>query len=322
MRKLVLLAVCFGVFQTIHAQDKKTEKSETIILEDKGGKNSGTTIEIRNGEVFIDGKKVADDVQDKDKSVKIIKKRYLNGKEVPFEDDEADVFSFPFNDMENSSNKPMLGVTFKTNDNNEGAVVESVVPKSPAEKMGIVPGDIITKVDEKNILNPKDLVDAIASYKPGDVVDITFERSNKMMTKKATLDKQSENFTFHRSMPFGEDMFNMNPFFKQFGNEEMFRNSPNSAPSPKIGVRVEDRADGEGVLVEEVSENSAASKSGIEKGDVITEYGSNSIHSVDELMEAIQQNQNKSKVEVTLKRKGSTKKVDLNIPKNLKKKDL
>lgn len=322
MRKLILFAVCFGVFQTIHAQDKKTEKSETIILEDNGGKNSNTTIEIRNGEVYIDGKKVADDVQDKDKSVKIIKKKYLNGKEVPFDDNDVDVFSFPFDDMENSSNKPMLGVTFKPSESNEGAVVESVVPKSPADKMGIMQGDIITKVDDKNILNPKDLVDAIASYKPGDDVDITFERSNKMMTKKATLDKQSENFTFRRSMPFGEDMFNMNPFFKQFGNEEMFRNGPNAAPSPKIGVSVEDRADGEGVLVQEVTENSAASKSGILKGDVITEFGSSSIHSVDELMEAIQKNQNKSKIEVTLKRKGVAKNVELTIPKNLKKKDL
>jgi S1-C subfamily serine protease len=187
--------------------------------------------------------------------------------------------------------------------------------------MGILQGDIITKVDDKNIHNPKDLVDAIASYKPGDVVDITFERSNKMMTKKATLDKQSENMTFRRSMPFGDDLFDMNPMFKQF-NTEMLSNSPNAAPSPKIGVSVEDRADGEGVLVEEVNENSAAAKSGIEKGDVITEFGSSSIHSVDELMDAIQQNQNKGKVDVTVKRKGVSKKMALTIPKNLKKKEL
>jgi serine protease Do len=324
MKKLVLLFACFVAYQAAQAQDKKTQKSETIILEDHNGSKSGnTTIEIRDGEVFIDGKKVADDIQDKDRSVKIIKKKYLNGKEVPFDDNtELDIFSNPFGDISQEGKKAMLGVTFKPNENNDGAVVESVVPKSPADKMGIQPGDVITKVDDKNILSPKDLVETIGAHKPGDVVDITFERSNKMMTKQATLDKQSESMSFSRSFPFGEDM-NMDNLFKQFQfNDRNFSMGPNSAPSPKIGVSVEDRADGEGVLVQDITANSAAEKAGMEKGDVITEYAGKPINSVDELMMVIQENQSKSKVDATVKRKGATKKLELTVPKNLKKKDL
>lgn len=325
MKKIAILLVCFGAFQTAIAQDKKTQKSETIIIqENKDDQNGSTKVEIRDGEVFIDGKKVEDGDRGKDGSVKIYRKKYINGKEVPFDDSDVDIFSSPFDDMEMGGSKPMLGVTFKQSDSNEGAIVESVIPKSPAEQMGIKAGDVITKVDDKNILTPKDLVETISGYKPGDQVNITFERGSNMMTKKATLDKQKNNFTFNRTMPFGEDLFSdMNPFFKQFGfNNENFRRGPNSAPSPKIGVSAEDRADGEGVLVQDVTENSVAEKGGIEKGDVITTFGSSTIQNVDDLMEAIQNNQTKTKVELTIKRKGVTKKLELNMPKVLKKKDL
>lgn len=321
MKKIFLMFVCFGTFHTLIAQDKKVQQSETIIIEDdKKIKSGNTTIEIKDGEVFIDGKKVDQTDKGANGEVKIIRKKYLNGKEVPVDDD--DIFSSPFEGLDAVNQRPMLGVTFKNTDHNEGAEVEKVIPKSPAEKMGIQPGDIITKIDDKNISNPKDLVDAIGSYKPGDMVDVTFERAHKMMTKKATLDKQNENFTFNRSMPFGEDIFrDMNPFFRQF-NDDNFSTLPRQAPSPKIGLSVEDRADGEGVLVQEVTENSAASKGGIQKGDVITVYSGEEISNVDELMDAIQKHQTKAKVEVELKRNGLSKKMEISVPKNLKKREL
>lgn len=324
MRKLLFTMLILGCCQATFAQDKKTEKSETVIIEDENNNPSHTTIEIINGEVFMNGKKVDQNDKDGKGSVKIYKKKFLNGKEVPFDDEEMEIMTPPFEDLNSSPNKAMLGVTFKPGENEEGAVVETVIPKSPAEKMGIMAGDIITKVDDKNINNPKDLVTAISGYKPGDMVDITFERDNKMMTKKATLDKQNGGMSFNRSFPFNEDMFKeFTPMFRNFGEQFPGMNSlPNSAPAPKIGVSVEDRADGEGVLVQEVTEGSAAGKAGIMKNDVITEYGGKPIGSVDELMQLIRDNQGKNKVEITLKRDGSTKRMELTIPKNLKKRDL
>jgi len=85
---------------------------------------------------------------------------------------------------------------------------------------------------------------------------------------------------------------------------------------------VEDRADEQGVLVQEVSPNSAAQKAGIEINDVITTFNANNIANVDELLEAITQAKNKEKVKVELKRNGVKKQVELTMPKNLKKRDL
>jgi S1-C subfamily serine protease len=131
------------------------------------------------------------------------------------------------------------------------------------------------------------------------------------MTMNGTFPLDPEDFM----KGFGKMFDNDNMTFKSFG-------SPSNSSSPKIGVSVEDRADGEGVLVNEVTTQSAASKAGIKQGDVITRFGSNAISNVDELMEAISGNQSKSKVDVEVKRNGQSKQLQLELPKNLKKREL
>jgi serine protease Do len=127
-------------------------------------------------------------------------------------------------------------------------------------------------------------------------------------------------------MPFDNEnlMGGFEDLFKQFNlNNNGFSSPlPSKAPAPKIGVSVEDRADGEGVFVNDVTDNSAASKAGIKKNDVITLFGTMQITNVDELLDAISSNQNKSKVPVEIKRNGTTKKLEIEIPKALKKKEL
>ena len=332
MKKLLFLSIAFAVSSTAlfaQSNSKKEKKQEEIIIEDNGSKN-GTTIEIKNGEIFVDGKKVGEDQDAKDKNVKIYKQKrvFINGKEVPVDDNEnGELFNFSPDGMDNNGdNKPMLGVTTKPSKNNDGAEVEMVSPNSPAQKLGLQPGDVITRINDKNILNPKDLVDAIGTFKPGDMIDVTFDRDNKLMTKNVKLSERNDMTTMRRMMPFGDEnmMGGFEDLFKQFNmNNNGFSSPlPSKAPAPKIGVSVEDRADGEGVWINDVTENSAASKAGIKKEDVITMFGSSSISNVDELLDAISNNQNKSKVPVEIKRNGAIKKLEIEIPKVLKKKEL
>lgn len=332
MKKLLFLSLSFAIFSTAlfaQSKSKKEKKIDEIIIEDNGSKN-GTTIEIKNGEIFIDGKKVAEDQDAKDKNVKIYKQKrmFINGKEVPIDEkNEGEFFNFSPDGIENDSdNKPMLGVSTKPSKNNDGAEVEMVTPNSPAQQLGLQPGDLITRINDKNILNPKDLVDAIGGFKPGDLIDITFDRDNKLITKNVKLSERNNMNAMRRMMPFGDEnlMGGFEDLFKQFNfNNNGFSSPlPSKAPAPKIGVSVEDRADGEGVFVNDVTDNSAASKAGIKKNDVITLFGTMQITNVDELLDAISSNQNKSKVPVEIKRNGTTKKVEIEIPKALKKKEL
>jgi S1-C subfamily serine protease len=83
-----------------------------------------------------------------------------------------------------------------------GALVQSVTPGGPADKAGIragditaqldgqaiqLGGDIITKVEGKDIRTADDLQAAVADRKPGDHVKITFVRAGKTKTVDVTL---------------------------------------------------------------------------------------------------------------------------------------
>lgn len=317
-----------GVFISTHlsaqvSKEKKEIQEERIIVQGKNGKPD-MSIEIKDGEVFIDGKKVDSNGDDNGNKTVFKKKIIINGKDVT-DDPEYNNFSFPFEGMDmQSSSKPMLGVNAKPTKNNDGAEIERVVPGSPAEKFGLQTGDVITKVKDKTILSPTDLVDAISNCEKGEKVDITFERNAKFMTKNVQLSDKNDMMTFRGQMPLGQDEFmqNFGKLFESFGNNDMNTMRPAINNSPKIGVSVEDRADGEGVYVSDVTDNSTAQKAGVQKGDVIIQFAGEKINNVDALLEAINSNQQKTKIDIDINRNGTSKKLQMTMPKNLKKREL
>lgn len=98
--------------------------------------------------------------------------------------------------------KAFLGVQYKMitrdlavlNDVPEGAYVQSVVSDSPADKVGILQGDIITKFNGQNIRDADGgLAKLISSKKPGDMVELTIYRDDgKTLTVKAILSESQQ----------------------------------------------------------------------------------------------------------------------------------
>jgi S1-C subfamily serine protease len=91
-----------------------------------------------------------------------------------------------------------------------GALVQSVVPGSPAAKAGIkggtatvsingqqvrAGGDIITAVDGKTVRSMQDVVNDVAAKKPGDTVSLTLERHGNSSTASVTLGDRPANAT-------------------------------------------------------------------------------------------------------------------------------
>jgi serine protease Do len=58
----------------------------------------------------------------------------------------------------------------------EGVMVTSVVPGSPAESVGIVPGDVITSFGTLSVESAASLGDAVGTSAPGDLIDIRIWR--------------------------------------------------------------------------------------------------------------------------------------------------
>ena len=92
-------------------------------------------------------------------------------------------------------NRPYLGIAYKIltrdvavlNDVPQGAYVQDIVNNSPAQKAGILEGDIITEIDGKKISADKEVATIIAGHKIGDVIELSIWRNGKTLKVNATL---------------------------------------------------------------------------------------------------------------------------------------
>ena len=69
----------------------------------------------------------------------------------------------------------------------KGVYIDKVSDGSAAEEAGLEKGDVITKIDGKEVSKMSELQEQIAQHKPGDKVKITYLRSKKAKTIDVTL---------------------------------------------------------------------------------------------------------------------------------------
>jgi C-terminal processing protease CtpA/Prc len=74
---------------------------------------------------------------------------------------------------------------------NEGALILSVEEDSPAQEAGLKSGDVIVKIEGKNVLKPKDATKILSKFEKGDKVDVDIIRHNKKMTVKVELEARN-----------------------------------------------------------------------------------------------------------------------------------
>lgn len=294
-------------------EEKQKEKSKSklgeydeIIIKRKGDKDSKVTVEIKNGEVTVNGKPI-DEYEDDNLSVRKnrISRYNLVSPSSPFRSGtwNYDGDNLIFDD------RGFLGVV--TDQGEGGAKITSVTENSAAAKAGLKKGDVITKVDGEDIDNPEDLTKAIRSHKPDETVTITYKRDGKENKVTAALGKRKSVGAYE---PLTRD-FNFD-FDHDFGGElgQVFSYGGRG----RLGIKAQDTDDGKGVKVLEVAEGSAAEKAGIKKDDIITEFEGETVNSADELAEAAREAKEKSIFKVKFNRGGSSQTVEVKIPKKLK----
>jgi putative serine protease PepD len=84
---------------------------------------------------------------------------------------------------------PVIGAQVLTGDNQgvDGAVIDSVLPDSPAAKAGLEKGDVITAVDDQKISDGQSLIVQIRTHQPGDTITLTLERDGNEKQVDLTL---------------------------------------------------------------------------------------------------------------------------------------
>ena len=111
-----------------------------------------------------------------------------------------------YNDLISPSHKVVrgsIGIQFRQNLSGavnriygfkNGVLVQQVQPGGPADKGGLKPGDIITQVDGRPIKDGDDLVNEIASRKPGSSIRLGFVRDGKPTDATVTVGDRDKVF--------------------------------------------------------------------------------------------------------------------------------
>jgi serine protease Do len=314
--------------------DKKSAYDE-IIIRHKSDKDAKVTIEIKDGDVLIDGKPISD-FDDSTLSIHKRKFKVLDGRKFSFNGEingDGDMLVAPYRNHSGTLGygdirKPQayLGVSSEKPADSQGARILNVTDGSAAEVAGLQSGDIITKVDETAITDPQSLSAAIRKHKTGDKVTITFSRDGKVQKQAATLGTMTEHMNFDFEMPDLKVM----PELKQLLDLKQF-DMGDMAPQVfgqdfnrplKLGIKAQDTEDGKGAKVLDVDDESTAAKAGIKEGDIITRFDGKEINSALALAAAARAARDKVSVHVSILRGGKAQDIEVKVPKKLRTADL
>ena len=320
-------------------KDKKDKKqTREIIIRQKGDKDIQLKVEINGDNVTVNGKPLS---EFKDSDVTINKRKMM----ISEGGDKAMYWNFaPEYDHKGMYNEDMLnswnvedegkdgaflGVT--TEDEEDGAKITQVVKGSAAEKAGLKKGDIITKVGDEKITGPEELSEVISDKKPKEELKVIFKRDGKESSVKAILGERkttgvrsfsysgprakARTFSIPRIAPNvnveGFSQFDM-PAIAGIDGMDIFPRQK------KIGLKLQDTEDGDGVKVINVEDSSAAAIAGLKNGDVIVEINGTKIENTDEAREEMIPDADKKSYKIKAKRNGAEMNFDVKIPRKLK----
>lgn len=312
MKKIILSGILLAtIILPATAQQQKTkEESREIIIINNDGKQKKITIETKDGETLINGKPAS---EFKDDGVSVIT--------TPYNFSYAPALSgLMFNNGEKSA---FLGVTTEKSDN--GVKITDVTKNSGADKAGLKQGDVITKVGDKKIADPDELMKAINNYKAKEDVKITYERDGRANVATATLGSRTTLFNSFGTGQYKTEMFKdfnvRMPSLKAFTTTQPFT-MQYGFNRGRLGVQIEDTENDNGVKITDVQAESNAEKAGLKKDDIITEINGSRIKNIIEIRKQLNEVKDKNSYSLKVKRNGADMNFEIKIPKKLNKANL
>lgn len=151
-----------------------------------------------------------------------------------------------------------------------GELVQRVEDTSPAGKAGMKSGDIVTKVNGKDVTAEQTVSYLVANLQPGTTIPVELLRDGKRMNVDVTLGKR----------PSEAELLQQNQTFDPEAEEPMAPGTSDSTIEQKLGLQVMPMnaaaaralgvpAETQAVVVAAVDQNSDAARKGLARGDLI-----------------------------------------------------
>ncbi len=195
---------------------------------------------------------------------------------------------------------PELAETFGLPEDAKGVLVPDVIPDSPAEEAGILAGDIIVKIEGREVTGASDLRNRIAAKRPG--TELTLEIVRNGQTEQITVE-----------------------LGRRPGEEEPVDQEHDDIMD-QLGISVQELTDDlarrlgfedmEGVLVSDVQPGSLAALAGIEPGILIQEVGRTPVTSPSEFREALSETADDGRILLRIHTGRAGRYVVLTLPRN------
>jgi S1-C subfamily serine protease len=199
------------------------------------------------------------------------------------------------------ASKSYVGVDdFETADGDAGVTFANVEPADgPADKAGLVGGDIVTTVDGQAIHSDDEITDVMERTPIGKTIDVVYirdgvTRTTKLTTiSKAELDQLNE---IYEQRPEGKGLFGFST-----GDTEL-------VPIPNTKMF--------GVKLSEVTPNRPADMAGIKDGDIVLEFGGVPIRTRSEFFSRVKRAKPYETVDVRVLRDGAELKIPVKMGKD------
>ncbi len=162
-----------------------------------------------------------------------------------------------------------LAKAFNLDPNTHGAVVVKVIPNSPADKAGLLVGDVIQRVNQRPVNKADDLHNTIGLLRLGTKVDLDVLRHGRKFIITAQISRSKQVKIDARKI------------HKRLSGAEFSNIIEDNPAFGKI----------EGIVISHVQKHSPAAAAGLRKGDIITKINNKTVHNTTEAKKISEANQ-------------------------------
>ncbi|HXZ25786.1 MAG TPA: Do family serine endopeptidase [Nitrospiria bacterium] len=179
---------------------------------------------------------------------------------------------------------PELSEEFSVKES-DGVLVNEVFSGDPADKAGLQPGDIITKVDGREVSTPSSLAKLIAEHPPGQNVKLDVLRGGKMLNYTIQLSERPQKPTTVKATPPEAPPPHSEPVLGLMIDEL----TPELADQYKLKVT-------SGIVVSKVIKGSPADNAGVREGDLILEVERTKVKTAKDFFESVTHRSDENKL--------------------------